>query len=161
MKSNGRHAAAAMCLMMGAASVSCFAANADKSGGTVVAKGAQFVIEVTPETTAKLLTESKIQKYRVSVVSQSARHTTQRSKQTIATVDADLTQPENWRVRDYDGDGLEDYAYLRGVDPRGCHTWHVATWRAESSRFVTSPKNHFAEDKNGKALKSCVELALQ
>lgn len=137
------------------------AASAQKSDGQVVAKGKHFEISVAPEVTAKVLTESKIQKYRVQIVSQSAKHKTQRSKKTLAVVNSDLTDAKNWRVQDFDGDGFDDFAYLRGVDPRGCHSWQIELWQEGSSRFLSSQSKQFAETKDGKKLKSCVDLVLR
>lgn len=71
-------------------------------------------------------------------------------------IDADLLDPTMWQVGDFDGDGFDDYRYVRHLGKKGCRTWSTYLWLPERKHFRFSAKITHKTDANGKPPKVCL-----
>lgn len=80
----------------------------------------------------------------------------QHSNQGMSSINGDLLDPSMWQIGDYDGDGLDDYRFVKYLSKSGCRSWQTWLWLPDKKRFTLGAKeiNH-QTDAGGKPIKVC------
>ncbi len=79
----------------------------------------------------------------------------QHSNQGMSSINGDLLDPSMWQIGDYDGDGLDDYRFVKYLSKGGCRTWQTWLWLPGKGRFTLGTKINHQTDASGRPIKVC------
>ncbi len=80
----------------------------------------------------------------------------QRGTQRKSSIDGDLLDPAMWQIGDFDGDGLDDYRFVKYLSKAGCRSWQTWLWLPDRKRFTLGAKEiSHQTDASGKPVKVC------
>jgi len=89
------------------------------------------------------------------VVLKTAKHGRQRKIERAEAINADLLNPDMWRIGDFDGDGFDDYRVVKEISASGCRTWWTWTYLPDRERFTFASTIAWQTDAAGKPVSSC------
>jgi hypothetical protein len=89
------------------------------------------------------------------VVLKTAKHGRQRKIERAEAINADLLNPDMWRIGDFDGDGFDDYRVVKEISASGCRTWWTWTYLPDRERFTLASTIAWQTNAAGKPVRSC------
>jgi len=89
------------------------------------------------------------------VVLKTAKHGRQRKIERAEAINADLLNPDMWRIGDFDGDGFDDYRVVKEISASGCRTWWTWTYLPDRERFTLASTIAWQTDAAGKPVRNC------